>query len=119
MLKSNILLTISVLLVSSLACNTLAPAVEPTLTMVVIVEPTFPLQQPGIPNNEAEVPRVSLEKALVAYNAGTAVFVDVRSWQSYEVRHIPGALSIPLDEFETDIAGIDLPKGEWIITYCT
>lgn len=116
--RNRILLAISSLIVAALACNTLLPA-EPTPTMVVIVEPTYPPPSSDLPITEADVPRVSLEAALAAYSAGAAVFVDVRSLQSYETSHIPGALYIPLSEFETNIAGPDLPKDQWIITYCT
>lgn len=131
MQKPKIFLTISALIFATLACNTLMPAteppsspptvsVDPTSTMVVIVEPTFPVEEPDdLPATEAEVPRVSLEQALTAYNAGAAIFVDVRSQQSYEISHIPGALNIPLGAFETDIANVNLEKDDWIITYCT
>ena len=87
--------------------------------MVVIIEPTFAVQDPDLPATEADVPRASLEQALTAYNAGAAVFVDVRAPQSYEISHIPGAINIPLGEFETNIANVNLNKEEWIITYCT
>jgi rhodanese-related sulfurtransferase len=45
--------------------------------------------------------------------------VDVRSAEAYEASHLAGSLFIPLGEFETDIENIDLPKDQWIITYCT
>jgi len=127
--KPKILLAVSMLLLASLACNTLLPTaeppgtatafVEPTSTMVVIIEPTVPVEEPDLPATEAEVPRVSLEQALTAYSAGAAVFVDVRAPQSYQISHIPGALNIPLGAFETDIANVNLDKDAWIITYCT
>jgi len=132
--KIKILLAVSMLMVATLACNSLlsAPATappsspatatlnaDPTSTPVVIVEPTFPVEEPDLPRSEAEVPRVSLEQAFTAYSAGTAVFVDVRVPQSYETSHIPGAINIHLGIFETDIANINLEKDAWIITYCT
>ena len=128
--KIRILLAVSMLLLATLACNTLLPAIEspsgpatvsadPTSTLVVIVEPTFPVEEPGLPATEADVPRVSLEQALTAYSAGAAVFVDVRAPQTYEISHIPGAINIPLGVFETDIGSVNLDKDAWIITYCT
>jgi len=45
--------------------------------------------------------------------------VDVRSKEAYEASHIAGALFVPLGEFESNIAGLDLDKEQWIITYCT
>lgn len=119
MRKTQTALAISALLLAVLACNAVTSLAEPTSTPVVIVEPTIPVQPPNLPATEAEVTRVSLEEALTAYAAGTAVFVDVRSKQSFDISHIPGALYIPLGEFETNISGIDLPKDAWIITYCT
>ena len=118
MRKTKNLLLAIILLLISIACNALTsnPQVSPTY---VIVEPTFPPTQSNLPLNEAEVPRVSLEEALVAYGSGAAIFVDVRSRQSFEASHIPGATNIQLGEFETDPAKIKLPKDEWIITYCT
>ena len=109
----------SALLLGALACNALLLPAEPTPTMVVILEPTFPQQQPDLPETEADVPRVSIEEALTAYSAGAAIIVDVRSTEDYNASHIPGALSIPLDEFEIDPSGLDLDKEQWIITYCT
>src|SRR5262245_52555304 len=110
--KIKFLLAVSMLLLATLACNMLIPATappsgptaisaEPTPTLVVIVEPTSPVEEPDLPANEAAVPRVSLEKALTAYTAGAAVFVDVRAPHSYEISHIPGAINIPLGAFET------------------
>jgi 3-mercaptopyruvate sulfurtransferase SseA len=64
-----------------------------------------------------EVPRVSLEEAKSALDAGSAIFLDVRSQQSYESQHIPGALNIPLPDMEARLGELD--KAEWIITYCT
>jgi rhodanese-related sulfurtransferase len=86
---------------------------------VVIVEPTFPPQTSDLPATEDEVPRVPLEQALTAYSAGAAVFLDVRSADSFATGHIPGAINIPVNEIEVNptLAGID--RDEWIITYCT
>ena len=71
------------------------------------------------PVTEAEVPRVSLEEALTAIQSGEAVVVDVRSAEAYAASHIAGAISVPLDEIESNPAGLDLDKDQWIITYCT
>lgn len=101
--KRKPLIAISTLLLAVLACNTL---VSPPSNSVV-------------PLTEADVPRVAVEDAKAAFDEGTAIIVDVRSRQAYDLGHVTGALSIPLDEFEADIAGVDLPKDQWIITYCT
>jgi len=118
MQKPRPLIVISLLLISTLACNALtsSPQASPTY---VIIEPTFPPTQSNLPLTEADVPRVSLEEALVAYSSGAAIFVDVRSRQAFDSSHIPGATSIQLGEFETNPTKINLPKDQWIITYCT
>lgn len=79
------------------------------------VQPAPVIGEPQIP--ESEVPRVSLADAWNAYEAGAAVFLDVRAASSYETSHIPGALSIPLNELETRLTELD--PAQWIITYCT
>lgn len=71
-----------------------------------IVEDTFP-----------EVQRVSLADAKTAFDAKTAVFVDVRDADSYADGHIPGALSISLAELNERLD--ELNRSDWIITYCT
>ena len=64
-----------------------------------------------------EVERVSLAEAKTAFDAGSAVFVDVRDTGSYADHHIPGALSIPLGELTGRLS--ELNPADWIITYCT
>jgi len=119
MAKTKINLAISSLILATLACNAALPASEPTATLVVIVEPTFPLSQPDLPETDADVPRVSIEETLVAITAGAALIVDVRNPGDYAQGHIEGAINIPLSDIETDPAGLGLDKDQWIITYCT
>ena len=95
--RTKFLIASALLLVASIACSALSPA-APIPTRVVIVEPTFPLQPSDLPATEAEVPRVTLEEALVAYSAGAAVFLDVRSRDSFASSHIPGAINIPVND---------------------
>jgi rhodanese-related sulfurtransferase len=44
------------------------------------------------------------------------VIVDVRPREEYEAGHLPGALSIPVEELSRRIR--TLPKGKPIVTYC-
>jgi 3-mercaptopyruvate sulfurtransferase SseA len=64
-----------------------------------------------------DVPRVSLEEAKSAFDSSEALFVDVRSAESYAQDHIPGSVSIPLNQVEARLA--ELERDSWIITYCT
>jgi 3-mercaptopyruvate sulfurtransferase SseA len=67
------------------------------------------------PGNFPQVIRISPEDAKKAFDQGSAIFIDVRSAQEYEQRHIPGALSIPLLELESRIG--ELNPDTWYITY--
>jgi len=112
----SVLLAISVVIFSSLACNAVFPQTQPTAT----TQPTLSSNPQGnIPLTEAEVPRITAEEAKVAYDSGKAIIVDVRSADSYVASHIAGAISIPLGEIELNPTGLDLRKEKWIITYCT
>src|SRR5690242_14442500 len=42
-----------------------------------------------------EAPRISKEEAAKLFREGKAVFIDVRTEQTYSIGHIKGALSIP------------------------
>jgi len=72
-------------------------------------------QATSTPASVEQVERISLEDAKTAYDAGTAVFLDVRASSSYEASHIPGAVSIPLNELPTRMG--ELNQGAWIIPY--
>lgn len=115
--KTRIFLAVSFLILASFACNTLIPTAEPT--PIVLLEPTNPSQPSDLPVTQDDVPRVDVNVAKAALDSGAAVMVDVRSVERYNESHAVGALSIPLDNFETDIASVGLDKEQWIITYCT
>jgi 3-mercaptopyruvate sulfurtransferase SseA len=130
MRKNKLILPIIVLLLSTLACNFVAPTQAPqatstpvisstSLPLTVIVEPTSSTQQDNLPLNEAAVPRVPVEQAKAALDTGAAIVVDVRSLEAYQAEHIKGAISIPLADIEADPTGVKLDKDQWIITYCT
>ena len=78
-----------------------------------------PTSQPLVSEEESfpEIPRVSLEEALSAHQAGSAIFIDIRDSSAYEEAHIPGSLSFPLAQLERKLKELD--PNSWIITYCT
>ena len=117
--NTKLLFALSVLIFTTLACNSVVPTAEPPPTAVVIIEPTSPPQKSNIPVSEAGVPRVDGAVAKAAFDTGAAIIVDVRSKQIYDLSHVAGAINIPLGEFETNISGVQLDKNQWIITYCT
>lgn len=63
----------------------------------------------------ADVERVRLEEAKAAFDSGEATFVDVRSQTAFAEDHIPGAVSIPLDELQNRLDELD--PSDWIILY--
>jgi 3-mercaptopyruvate sulfurtransferase SseA len=123
--KTNILLAVTILAFAIQACNASLPTAEPTtaatqtLAATQIVEPGSTQPQANLPESEAAVPRISVEEAKAALDSGAAIIVDVRSAGAYAASHIPGAINIELEEFETNPTGLNLDKDQWIITYCT
>jgi hypothetical protein len=121
MRKRNSLIGIALPLFAALACNLLAPDATESAPVYIITEVEFVPTPTNLrlPASEAEVPRISLDRALVAFTAGEAVFVDVRSADAYAASHVAGAVSIPLTNIEIGVSNLSLKKDQWIITYCT
>ncbi|MBI3926220.1 MAG: metalloregulator ArsR/SmtB family transcription factor [Armatimonadetes bacterium] len=59
---------------------------------------------------------VDLRELLVRVSAGEVVLLDVRPESEYRAGHIPGALSIPLEELQARLA--ELPEGCEVAAYC-
>jgi hypothetical protein len=88
----------------------------------VLIWSLIPDQIAQAPGNQtysstADIPRIELNDAKAAFDERTAVFLDVRSEVEYAQSHIPGAVSIPLDQLEARVS--ELNPGDWYITYCT
>jgi rhodanese-related sulfurtransferase len=47
---------------------------------------------------------------------GAVTVLDVRPEDEYRAGHIPGAVSVPLDQFEKTLSG--LPREQEIVAYC-
>ena len=119
MQKTKMIMAISFIALIMLACNALLPLPTEESTPTQIIEPGVTQPQGDIPQSEAAVHRVTVDEAKAALDSGAAIIVDVRSQEAYDASHVAGALFIPLGAFETDITSVDLPKDQWIITYCT
>ena len=63
-----------------------------------------------------EFRRISREDAYKLYQAGQAIFIDVRSYQSFTQGHIKGALSIPGSQLISRFN--EVTPGKMVITYC-
>lgn len=60
--------------------------------------------------------QVTREELLERVSAGSATVIDVRPAEEYATGHIPGAVSIPLDQLDTRLA--ELPADAEIVAYC-
>lgn len=64
----------------------------------------------------ADVPRITPEELVALQDAGeTVVIVDTRVPRQYAIRHIPGAISIPVRETADRLD--ELPKDATIVFY--
>jgi len=63
-----------------------------------------------------QMERVSREELVARVRSGQVTVLDVRPAHEYVAGHIPGAISIPIDELESRLAG--LPRDTEIVAYC-
>jgi rhodanese-related sulfurtransferase len=63
-----------------------------------------------------EAEEVNREDLLARAQAGGVVVLDVRPAEEYAAGHIPGAISIPVDELTVRIA--ELPDDAEVVAYC-
>lgn len=69
----------------------------------------------------AEALFTTLDDAKALFDSGQALFVDARHREDYAAEHIPGALSLYVDEVNALYAGVlgAIPKDRTIVTYCS
>lgn len=65
----------------------------------------------------SSIPRISQAEFKKLLQAGKIVVLDVRSAQSYSEGHIPGAISVPVDEVDLNVDRLKTFKKP-IVTYC-
>ena len=70
----------------------------------------------GYFNDRDSMEPVSKSDLLERVRQGTAIALDVRPADEFDVGHLKGAINIPLAELEKHMA--DLPPGKDIIAYC-
>jgi len=87
------------------------------LVVAVLIWQAISFSSSKIPSQPADVARVSLAEAKAALDAGSAVFLDVRSAGAFADSHVAGAINIPEAELPDRLGELD--KQAWIITYCT
>jgi rhodanese-related sulfurtransferase len=65
------------------------------------------------------LPSVTYEEARDLYHKGDALFVDARHTYDFGAGHIKGAISVPLQDFDTVRPMLSiLPKDKIIVIYC-
>jgi rhodanese-related sulfurtransferase len=63
-----------------------------------------------------EFEQISLDELRARLSNGDVVLLDVRPAVEYQAGHLPGAISIPLDELERRLS--ELPLDKTIVAYC-
>lgn len=66
--------------------------------------------------NKDNMEQIKLGHLIERMKEGSVTLIDVRPKEEYEMMHIPGANSVPLEELEKHIA--DLPINQEIVAYC-
>src|SRR5688500_17966239 len=79
--------------------------------------PSIKITQPSKEDQQlAKARRIKREEAQKLVAQGKAVYVDVRSLDSYNRRHIKGAISLPGSQLLSRLN--EIPPGKMAITYC-
>jgi rhodanese-related sulfurtransferase len=65
-------------------------------------------------------PAVSLAETVAACTRGEALFLDAREPDFYKLGHIPGAVNLPVRQFDRVLPGLRgrLEAAPWLIAYC-
>jgi rhodanese-related sulfurtransferase len=66
---------------------------------------------------EASVPRISVGDLKKASDAGQVLILDVRDATWYAEGHLPGAISVPLEELPQKLVALKAEKRP-IVAYC-
>lgn len=72
------------------------------------------------PEEPAKLVVITLYEATKYHGSGSAIFVDARSAQRFEMGHVPGALNVPSSDFDAGYArsATRMPKDALIVVYC-
>lgn len=66
--------------------------------------------------NKDNMEQIKMDELIVRMKEGNTVLIDVRPKEEYEMMHIPGANSIPVEELEKHLSS--LPLNQEIVAYC-
>jgi ArsR family transcriptional regulator len=66
--------------------------------------------------NKENLEKIKMDELIQRMKDGTVTLIDVRPKDEYEILHIPGANSIPIEELEKHLS--ELPSSQEIVAYC-
>lgn len=66
--------------------------------------------------NKENLDKIKMDELIERMKNGTVTLIDVRPKDEYELMHIPGANSIPIEELEKHLS--ELPSNQEIVAYC-
>ncbi|PKM93184.1 MAG: ArsR family transcriptional regulator [Firmicutes bacterium HGW-Firmicutes-1] len=66
--------------------------------------------------NKDNMEQIQISRLIHRMKDGSVTLIDVRPKEEYEIMHIPGASSIPIEELEQHLAL--LPENQEIVAYC-
>jgi rhodanese-related sulfurtransferase len=106
-------LIIAVAVALGLGANHFSGRGIPLLPAHVVESPTIPLPR--------GVEGLDFAEVRTAFEAGSALFLDARPTGDYAEGHIPGALSLPPDEFEQRFVELidSITEAPALIIYCS
>ncbi len=75
-------------------------------------------ERPGVDGDVPHPATVTVQELKASLDGGVKPLVfDARSKASYEAGHIPGAISLPLDELDERVS--EIPRNRPVIFYCS
>lgn len=82
----------------------------------------FARQAPSLPAQIAGMQApvmITAEQAKAYFDSGEALFIDARHDFDYKLGHVRGAISMPLNVYETKRTTLDtIPKSRLLVAYC-
>jgi len=85
-----------------------------------VVTPSEPVSENQVPISVSEVPRISVEELKERLDKGEEIVVgDTRPASVSDIKHIPGAISVPASAIYNESPLDELPLDQEIVLYCT
>jgi 3-mercaptopyruvate sulfurtransferase SseA len=84
-----------------------------TAALCTAAGPAHPFQA-----DEASAPRVTIEQLKTMLAAASVRLLDVRNKEAYELGHIPGAISMPLEAIKPRLSELKKDEARPIVAYC-